>query len=62
MTDPLEQIASLLRSEKTFLVLTHYRPDGDAIGGGGPPTIGIFSPQILQKPQTLSSCGCQVLI
>src|SRR5258707_203481 len=32
MTDPVEQIAALLRSEKTFLVLTHYRPDGDAIG------------------------------
>ncbi len=32
MTDPVPQIASLFRSEKTFLVLTHYRPDGDAIG------------------------------
>jgi len=32
MTDPVEQIAGLFRSEKTFLVLTHFRPDGDAIG------------------------------
>jgi phosphoesterase RecJ-like protein len=32
MTDFSEQIAALLRSEKTFLVLTHFRPDGDAIG------------------------------
>jgi phosphoesterase RecJ-like protein len=32
MSDPVEQIAGLLRSEKTFLILTHYRPDGDAIG------------------------------
>src|SRR5438552_16653693 len=32
MTEPVEQIAGLLRSENSFLVLTHYRPDGDAIG------------------------------
>src|SRR5437867_5232799 len=32
MNDPVTQIAGLLRSEKTFLVLTHYRPDGDAVG------------------------------
>jgi phosphoesterase RecJ-like protein len=32
MTDPVQQIAELLRTEKIFLVLTHFRPDGDAIG------------------------------
>ena len=32
MTDPCQQIAELLRSQNTFLVLTHYRPDGDAVG------------------------------
>jgi bifunctional oligoribonuclease and PAP phosphatase NrnA len=32
MSDPIAQIAGLFRSEKTFLVLTHFRPDGDAIG------------------------------
>jgi phosphoesterase RecJ-like protein len=32
MTDLCEQIAGLLRSESRFLVLTHYRPDGDAVG------------------------------
>ncbi len=32
MSDPVEQIAGLLRSEKTFLILTHFRPDGDAVG------------------------------
>ncbi len=32
MTDPIERIAGLLRSETTFLILTHFRPDGDAIG------------------------------
>ena len=32
MTDPSQQIAELLRSQNNFLVLTHYRPDGDAIG------------------------------
>ncbi len=32
MTDPRAQIAEILRAEKTFLVLSHYRPDGDAIG------------------------------
>lgn len=32
MTDACQQVAELLRSQKTFLVLTHYRPDGDAVG------------------------------
>lgn len=32
MTDLCKQIAELLRSENSFLVLTHYRPDGDAVG------------------------------
>ena len=32
MTDVCQQIAELLRTQQTFLVLTHYRPDGDAIG------------------------------
>lgn len=32
MKDPVQQIADLFRSEKSFLVLTHYRPDGDAVG------------------------------
>jgi phosphoesterase RecJ-like protein len=32
MTDLCAQIAGLLREHRTFLVLTHYRPDGDAIG------------------------------
>lgn len=32
MTDPCTQIADLLRSHNKFLVLSHYRPDGDAIG------------------------------
>ncbi len=32
MTDPIQQITDLIRREKSFLVLTHYRPDGDAIG------------------------------
>lgn len=32
MTNPARQIADIFRAEKTFLVLTHYRPDGDAIG------------------------------
>lgn len=32
MSDSCRQIADILRREKTFLVLTHYRPDGDAIG------------------------------
>ena len=32
MTDPIERIAGLLRCETTFLILTHFRPDGDAIG------------------------------
>jgi len=32
MTDPCQQVADCLRQHQTFLVLTHYRPDGDAIG------------------------------
>jgi phosphoesterase RecJ-like protein len=32
MIDPCKQIRDLLRNEKTFLVLSHYRPDGDAVG------------------------------
>ena len=32
MTDPCAQIAELFRTQNTFLVLAHYRPDGDAIG------------------------------
>jgi bifunctional oligoribonuclease and PAP phosphatase NrnA len=32
MSDPVGQISELLRSQSTFLVLTHYRPDGDAVG------------------------------
>lgn len=32
MTDPVQQISDLLRRHQSFLVLTHYRPDGDAIG------------------------------
>ncbi len=32
MTDPCQQIADLLRQHQSFLVLTHYRPDGDAVG------------------------------
>ena len=32
MTDPCQQIVELLRSQNSFLVLTHYRPDGDAVG------------------------------
>ncbi len=32
MNDPCEQISQLLRSQNSFLVLTHYRPDGDAVG------------------------------
>lgn len=32
MTDPSQPIAELLRSQNSFLVLTHYRPDGDAVG------------------------------
>ncbi len=32
MTEPVRQIADILRAEQRFLVLTHYRPDGDAIG------------------------------
>ena len=32
MTDHCLEIAEILRREQTFLILTHYRPDGDAIG------------------------------
>lgn len=32
MTDPCRQVSDLVRSQGSFLVLTHYRPDGDAIG------------------------------
>ena len=32
MTDVCQQIAELLRSQDSFLILTHYRPDGDAVG------------------------------
>jgi phosphoesterase RecJ-like protein len=32
MSDVVQQISELLRSQNTFLVLTHYRPDGDAVG------------------------------
>jgi len=32
MSDARRQITELLRSQSTFLVLTHYRPDGDAVG------------------------------
>jgi phosphoesterase RecJ-like protein len=32
MSDPCRQISELLRNQNTFLVLTHYRPDGDAVG------------------------------
>src|ERR1039457_6425057 len=32
MSDACRQICELLRSQNTFLVLTHYRPDGDAVG------------------------------
>ncbi|MCX7887417.1 MAG: bifunctional oligoribonuclease/PAP phosphatase NrnA [Verrucomicrobiae bacterium] len=32
MTDPGGAIVRLLREHQSFLVLTHYRPDGDAVG------------------------------
>ena len=32
MTDHCLEIAEILRREQSFLILTHYRPDGDAIG------------------------------
>ncbi len=32
MSDVVQQISELFRSQNTFLVLTHYRPDGDAVG------------------------------
>jgi len=32
MSDPVRQISAIIRREKSFLVLTHYRPDGDAVG------------------------------
>ena len=32
MSDPVTQIADIIRRNQSFLVLTHYRPDGDAVG------------------------------
>ncbi|HVM59566.1 MAG TPA: bifunctional oligoribonuclease/PAP phosphatase NrnA [Verrucomicrobiae bacterium] len=32
MSDVPQQIGELLRTQNSFLVLTHYRPDGDAVG------------------------------
>ncbi|MEI6084025.1 MAG: bifunctional oligoribonuclease/PAP phosphatase NrnA [Verrucomicrobiota bacterium] len=32
MNDSCQEIADIIRREKSFLILTHYRPDGDAIG------------------------------
>lgn len=32
MSDPIRPIADLIRQHQRFLVLTHYRPDGDAVG------------------------------
>jgi len=32
MSHPADEICRIIRREKTFLVLTHYRPDGDAVG------------------------------
>ncbi len=32
MSEIVQQITELLRTQNTFLVLTHYRPDGDAVG------------------------------
>jgi phosphoesterase RecJ-like protein len=32
MTDPCLPIADIIRRHQSFLVLTHYRPDGDAVG------------------------------
>jgi phosphoesterase RecJ-like protein len=32
MSDACRQVSELVRSQNTFLVLTHYRPDGDAVG------------------------------
>ena len=32
MSDPLPQIVERLRGQQSFLILTHYRPDGDAVG------------------------------
>ena len=32
MTDHCLEIAEILRRDQSFLILTHYRPDGDAIG------------------------------
>ena len=32
MSDPCLSVSDLLRRHQTFLVLTHYRPDGDAVG------------------------------
>jgi len=32
MSDPCLQIADIIRQNQSFLLLTHYRPDGDAVG------------------------------
>ncbi len=32
MNDPRQQICDLIRNEQRFLVLSHHRPDGDAVG------------------------------
>jgi phosphoesterase RecJ-like protein len=32
MSHPADQISRIFRRENTFLILTHYRPDGDAVG------------------------------
>src|SRR4051812_33472962 len=32
MNDFCQPIADIIRRENSFLILTHYRPDGDAIG------------------------------
>ena len=32
MSDVCRQISDLIRGQNSFLVLTHYRPDGDAVG------------------------------
>ena len=32
MTELCREIAAIMRREQSFLILTHYRPDGDAIG------------------------------
>ena len=32
MSNPVHQICDIIRRERSFLILTHYRPDGDAVG------------------------------